>query len=70
MAPLHDYDVGHPWYIEQKNKLFSFLPRRCCVSGESIWLKKAWRIRFQDYGGHEDRWMCEREYLWKMLKDG
>ena len=70
MAPLLDDIYEHNWFVERKDKLFSFLPKRCCISGELIWLKKAWRIRQQDYGGYEDRWMCEREYLWKTLKDG
>lgn len=69
MAPLLDDVVDHPWYVEQKDKCFSFLPRKCSISGELIWFKKAWRVRYHDFGGHEDRWICEREYLWKLLKD-
>ncbi len=69
MAPLLDFD-GPFWAFESKKKVFSLLPRKCRLSGESLWLKKAWRVRFEDWAGHEDRWYCEREYLWKLLKEG
>ena len=68
MAPLLDFDEP-PWHLEEKKLLRCFWPRKCKLSGESLWFKKAWRIRFHDYAGHEDRWYCEREYLWKMLKE-
>lgn len=69
MAPLFDFDEPL-WHMEEKKLVFSFLPRKCKRSGESLWFKKAWRIRFHDWSGHEDRWYCEREYLWKVLKEG
>lgn len=67
MAPLLDDEPL--WFFEEKQLVFSLLPRKCRASGESLWLKKAWRIRFSDWAGHEDRWYCEREYLWKLLKE-
>ena len=69
MAPLLDV-MDHPWFTEQKDKRFSFLPRKCCISGDLIWFKRGWRIRYQDFGGHADRWLCDREYLWRTLKVG
>lgn len=54
----------------EQEKRWCLLPRKCYISGESLWFKKAWRVRFHDWSGHEDRWYCQREYLWKMLKEG
>ena len=68
MAPLLDHD-DLKYIAEDTRIVFSFLPRKCRVSGESIWLKKAWRVRFTDWQGHLDYWYCEREYLWKILKE-
>jgi hypothetical protein len=67
MAPL--LDDGPIWYFEEKKLVWSFLPRKCRVSGETLWFKKAYRVRFYDPAGHEDRWYCQREYLWKLLKE-
>lgn len=68
MAPLHP-DDGPLWAFEDKELVFCFLPRKCRISGESLWFKKAWRVRLYDWASHDDRWYCEREYLWKMLKE-
>lgn len=69
MAPLLD-DMDPVWFYSRKENVFSFLPRKCRISGESLWFKKAWRVRWEDWSGIDDEWYCEREYLWKMLKDG
>jgi len=58
------------WDYSRHERILSILPRKCCVSGESLWLKKAWRCRLDDWAGHEDEWYSERSYLWKKLKYG
>jgi hypothetical protein len=55
--------------FEDKRLVFCLWPRKCKISGESLWLKKAWRVRFEDWASREDRWYCEREYMWKVLKE-
>jgi hypothetical protein len=68
MAPLLDDDFV--WNRAVHSRRISFLPRKCYISGESLWLKKAWRCRFYDWSGEEDEWYSERAYLWKKLKVG
>ena len=67
MAPYFDDDPILDF--EVKKLVFCFWPRKCKMSGESLWLKKAWRVRFYTWADHEDRWYCEREYMWKVLKE-
>lgn len=68
MAPLLDDMPG--WrYKPNVQKLTSWFPRKCEISGESLWLKKAYRVRYYGWDTYEDCWFCEREYLWKTLKD-
>lgn len=69
MAPLLDVD-DFVWDHSSHKRVFSFLPRRCHVSGESLWFKKAYRCRFYDWAGHEDEWYSEQSYVWKKLKYG
>lgn len=68
MAPL--LDDNFVWDYSSHERKISFLPRKCCVSGESLWFKRAWRCRFDDWFSHEDEWYSEQTYLWKKLKDG
>ncbi len=55
MAPFYGYDEPISDF-EDKRLVFCLWPRKCKISGESLWLKKAWRVRFEDWSGQEDRW--------------
>lgn len=69
MAPWLD-DAPLWLYKPQIDKVLCWLPKKCEISGESLWFKRAYRVRYHHWGVHEDQWFCEREYLWKILKDG
>lgn len=52
---------------------FSFLPRKCRVSGKSIWFKTAYRVRYAVVGWdmdeyYNDRWYSKQEYVMLVLK--
>jgi len=52
---------------------FSLLPRKCKVSGKSIWFKIAYRVRHCYIGwdmdeNHEDRWYSIPEFVILRLK--
>lgn len=51
-------------------RVFSFLPRKCRDTGESLWFKKAVRCRFYHWDGEDDEWYSEQAYAWKKLKYG
>lgn len=52
---------------------FSLWPRKCRVSGKSIWFKIAYRVRHTDFGWdmdeyNIDRWYSTPEYIILRLK--
>lgn len=52
---------------------FSLLPRKCKVSGKSIWFKFAYRVRHTYMGwdmdeNYIDRWYSSTEYIILRLK--
>lgn len=51
---------------------FSFLPRRCSVTGQSLWMTHAYRARRMWTGPGEsvieDRWYSATEYIILRLK--
>lgn len=69
MAPLLD-DDNFIWDHSSHKRVFSFLPRKCHVSGESLWFKKAYRCTFYHWAGEEFEWYSEQSYIWKKLKYG
>jgi hypothetical protein len=65
------YKGDYVWQYSEHQRVFSFLPRKCSVSGESLWFKKAYRCRLYDRSGlYEDEWYSEQTYTWKTLKYG
>ena len=58
--------------VSTTNLKFTFLPRRCYISGKYIWLKHAYR-KTATYTGpgepvHEHRWYDKKEFLVARLK--
>lgn len=52
----------------------SFLPRKCCVSGESIWMHKAYKCSrlsysFEDTKFYEQRWYSKDQFLLIKLRE-
>ena len=52
---------------------FSLWPRKCRVSGKSIWFRVAYRVRHTDFGWdmdeyHVDRWYSTPEFIILRLK--
>jgi len=64
-----DDNADWRWKYTRHENVFSLLPRKCKKSGESLWLKKAWRIRYEEWAGDFDEWFCDREYIWMKLKE-
>jgi hypothetical protein len=65
------YKGDYVWQYSDHERVMSLLPRKCCMSGESLWFKKAYRLRSYDRSGlYEDEWYSEQIYVWKTLKDG
>ena len=68
---LNDVD-----FLQKSNNIktkLSLLPRKCKVSGKSIWFKLAYRVRHTDFGWdmdeyHIDRWYSSTEYVILRLK--
>jgi len=58
------------WDFGEHSRRISFLPRRCRISGESLWFKKAIRCRFYHWAGEDDEWYSEQVYVWKKLQYG
>ena len=63
-----------PTTVTRKLSLF---PRKCRISGKTIWMKFAYRVRFseivrhwdrEEHEQHTDRWYLEREYIMLRLK--
>lgn len=58
-------------YIEYKR---SFLPRKCCVSGESIWMRKAYKCSRKTFSTeniqyYEKRWYSKDQFLLIKLRE-
>jgi len=75
--PRKDYDRMDDVTFLQGTKdikaKFSLLPRKCKVSGKSIWFKIAYRVRHCYIGwdmdeNHEDRWYSIPEFVILRLK--
>lgn len=75
--PIIDYDAMDDltFLIGTKNikAKFSLRPRKCNVSGKSIWFKMAYRVRHTYRGWdldlhYEDRWYSSTEYVILRLK--
>jgi hypothetical protein len=65
--PLGSFKHRAIWYLK-----FAWLPRRCCISGERIWLKKAYKGTAMWTGPGEPvfqhEWVTKEEYLFARLK--
>ena len=75
--PKMGYELLNEIDFLQKSKnvkaKFSLWPRRCKVSGKSIWFRVAYRVRHTDFGYdmdeyHIDRWYSTPEYIILRLK--
>ena len=75
--PKMGYELLNDVDFLQKSKnikaKFSLWPRKCKVSGKSIWFKLAYRVRHTDFGWdmdeyHVDRWYSSPEYIILRLK--
>lgn len=75
--PVKDYSVLDEVAFLQGTKdvkrKFSLWPRKCRVSGKSIWFKNAYRVRHAVMGWdmdeyYNDRWYSTPEYIMLRLK--
>jgi hypothetical protein len=60
------------WYRATWRKKLSILPRRCATSKELLWFKKAYLGQTTYFGPGdpvvEERWLSDKEYIFKKLK--
>ena len=65
--PLASFKHRAIWYLK-----FSWLPRRCCISGKRIWLKKAYKgtARMPSLGEplFQHEWVCKDIFLFARLQ--